>query len=178
MSEVQTLARGIQIIELLADTDDGLTTTQLVDQIGLDKSTVSRLMKTLVNYRFADRDAQTRRYFLGTHLQDLGKRAGRYAKLREIADPHLQHLGTLTGENAHMAVYSPPHALTIADVPSTEPLRVVSEVGRRMPTHCSAVGKCLLAFADIPIPADIMRYTNRTMTEIAQIRLHLEQIGL
>lgn len=178
MSEVQTLARGLQIVELLADTEDGLTTTQLVEQIKLDKSTVSRLMKTLENYRFAERDPQTRRYFLGTHIRELGRRAGRYAKLREIADPHLQHLGSLTGENAHMAVYSPPHALTIADVPSTEPLRVVSEVGRRMPMHCSAVGKCLLAFADLPIPPDIMRYTNRTLTELPQVELQLEQIRL
>lgn len=178
MSEVQTLARGLQILELLADSDAGLATSDFIDKLDYEKSSVSRLMKTLVKYRFVDRDPQTRRYFLGNHLREMSRRGGRYARLRELAEPHLQEIGTLTAENAHLAVYSPPHALTIADVPSTEPLRVVSEVGRRMPLHCSAVGKCLLAFSDLPIPLENAKYTGRTITDVDHLKLQLEEIRL
>ena len=134
MAEVQTLARGLRILELLAEYEDGLSSTELAELIDVDKSSMSRLMNTLVNYRFAERDEQTRRYYLGTHVQELGRRAGQHASLRDIAQEHLQALATETRENAHVAVYSAPHALTIADIPSTEPLRVVSEVGRRVLT--------------------------------------------
>ena len=176
MTEVQTLARGLRIIERLADVEDGLTTTELTELLAVDKSSMSRLMGTLVKYRFVERDGQTRRYFLGTHIQELGRRAGQHAKLRDLVQPHLQQLGAQTSENAHVAVYASPQALTIADVPSTEPLRVVSEVGRRMPLHCSAVGKCLLAFAQIPLPNNYPQFTSRTIVDVQQLELQLEQV--
>ena len=176
MSEVQTLARGLQIIELLADVEGGLTTTELTEQLATDKSGISRLMNTLVKYRFADRDSQTRRYYLGSHLHELSRRAGQHAELRELVMPHLEQLGQLTHENAHAAVHASGQALTIADVPSTEPLRVVSEVGRRMPLHCSAVGKCLLAFAQFSHPATYPQFTEKTITNTARFERELDQI--
>ena len=176
MAEVQTLARGLRILELLAEFEDGLSSTELAELIDVDKSSMSRLMNTLVNYRFAERDEQTRRYYLGTHVQELGRRAGQHASLRDIAQAYLQELATITRENAHVAVYSAPHALTIADIPSTEPLRVVSEVGRRVPVHCSAIGKCLLAFAEIPMPMSYTRYTDKTIIDAGQLAEQLETI--
>ncbi len=165
MSEVQTLARGLKIIDLLADADDGLTAADLINLLGIDKSGISRLMRTLVAYRFVERDDEVRRYYLGNHVRELGHRAGQHLMLRELAQPHLVKLSLVSAENAHVAVHSSSQALTIADQPSTEPLRVVSEVGRRMPLHCSAVGKCLLAFAGIVTPAILPRFTDHTITD-------------
>lgn len=178
MAEVQTLARGLQILELLAEFEDGLSSTELAELIEVDKSSMSRLMNTLVSYRFAERDEQTRRYFLGTHVQELGRRAGQHAYLRDLAQAHLQDLATTTHENSHIAVYSFPHALTIADIPSTEPLRVVSEVGRRVPLHCSAIGKCLLAFSEIPLPTSYTRYTDNTIVDAEELTTQLESIRI
>ena len=121
MAEVQTLSRGLRILELLSEAD-GLTATEITDQLQVDKSSVSRLMQTLESHNFVERDEQTRRYYLGIHLQELAKRAGKYATLRDLTEPYLQHLGMQTSENAHVAVYSSAQALTIADVPSTETL--------------------------------------------------------
>lgn len=176
LSEVQTLARGLRILELLAEFEDGLSSTELANLIEVDKASMSRLMNTLVKYRFAERDEQTRLYYLGTHIQELGRRAGQHAALRDLAQVHLQELADLTHENAHIGVYSPPHALTIADIPSTEPLRVVSEVGRRVPLHCSAIGKCLLAFVEISMPNNFPRYTERTIVDTQELESQLEDI--
>lgn len=176
MSEVQTLARGLKIVDLLADTEAGLTASDLIEQIGIDKSGISRLMKTLVKYGYVDRDDETRRYHLGVHVHDLGQRAGQHAVLRELVQPYLARLRAQTDENAHAAVYSSAQALTIADEPSNQPLRVVSEVGRRMPLHCSAVGKCLLAFTGHAVPATLPRYTANTLTEPAQLERALATI--
>lgn len=178
LSEVQTLARGLQILELLAEVEDGLSSTELADLLEIDKSSMSRFMSTLEKYRFVERNEQSRRYYLGTYVRELGRRAGQHTSLRELAEPHLQHLGGQTRENAHVSVYSAPQALTIADVPSTEPLRVISEVGRRAPMHCSAIGKCLLAFSEISMPETFTRYTERTITDLEQLLQELEQIRL
>ena len=178
MSELQTLARGLRILDLLSVTEDGLTATELSATLEVDKSSMSRLLSTLTKYGYAERDSQSRRYFLGSHLREIGRRAGQHVSLRELAEPLLQRLGDATGENAHLAVYADQQALTIADVPSTAPLRVVSEVGRRLPLHCSAIGKCLLAFVELPSPEPMPRYTERTITESAQLQLNLEQARL
>ncbi|MGB1253788.1 MAG: IclR family transcriptional regulator [Candidatus Promineifilaceae bacterium] len=176
MTEVQTLARGLHILELLAETELGLTTTELATKLQVDKGGMSRLMHTLVNYRFAERDEKTRRYHLGMRVQELGRQAGQHASLRELSTPYLQQLGAATGENAHVAVYAPPQALIIADVPSTASLRVVGEVGRRTPLHCSAIGKCLLAFCEIPLPDTYTRFTKRTLTDAVQLSHALEDV--
>ncbi len=178
MSEVQTLARGLRILDLLAAAEEGLSTTELANELGIDKSIISRLLQTLVQYGYSERNEQTRRYYLGNHVQEIGRQAGQYSSLREISEPYLQQLGKETGENAHLSVYSGRQALTIADVPSTEPLRVVSEVGRRVPLHCSAIGKCLLAFSEIPLPIEFPRFTERTIINSAQLQLNLEQARL
>ncbi len=178
MSEVQTLARGLRILELLADAQDGLTSTELAELLAVDKSTMSRLMGTLEKYYFVERNEQTRRYYLGIHLQELGRRAGQHASLRELSELHLQQLADATRENAHVAVMSASQALTIADVPSTEPLRVFSEVGRRAPLHCSAIGKCLLAFSEMPRPSSMTRYTEKTMTSPDALTTELEAVRL
>ena len=175
MTEVQTLARGLHILELLAETELGLTTTELATTLNVDKGGMSRLMHTLVKYRFAERDEKTRRYHLGMRVQELGRQAGQYASLRELSEPYLQQLGAATGENAHVAVYAHPQALIIADVPSTAPLRVVGEVGRRTPLHCSAIGKCLLAFCEIPLPSTFTRFTDATLLNVEQLTQALEQ---
>lgn len=176
MSEVQTLARGLKIIDLLADTEGGLTASELIEHLGIDKSGISRLMGTLVKYRFVDRDNETRRYYLGSHVHELGDRAGQHSALRDLVQPYLAQLTAQSNENAHVAVYSSSQALTIADQPSTEPLRVVSEVGRRMPLHCSAVGKCLLAFAGISLPTAFPRFTENTIVDEQLLKKALEEI--
>ena len=176
MTEVQTLARGLHILELLAASESGLTTTELANQLRVDKGGMSRLMHTLVKYRFAERDEKTRRYHLGMRVQELGRQAGQHASLRELSEPYLQQLGAATGENAHVAVYAPPQALIIADVPSTAPLRVVGEIGRRTPLHCSAIGKCLLAFCEIPLPTQFNRFTERTIMSQADLVEDLDTV--
>lgn len=176
MSEVQTLARGLKIIDLLADTEEGLTATELIDHLGIDKSGISRLMSTLVKYRFVDRDDESRRYYLGVHVHELGHRAGQHATLRDLVQPYLVRLSAQSNENAHVAVYSSSQALTIADQPSTEPLRVVSEVGRRMPLHCSAVGKCLLAFGEVAFPSTFQSFTEKTITDEDALIQQLDEI--
>ncbi|MEM8859661.1 MAG: IclR family transcriptional regulator [Chloroflexota bacterium] len=176
MSEVQTLARGLKIIDLLADAEDGLTAADLMSQLGIDKSGISRLMGTLVKYRYVDRDDQSRRYYLGTYIHGLGDRAGQHATLRDLVQPYLVRLSAQSNENSHVAVLSSSQALTIADQPSTEPLRVVSEVGRRMPLHCSAVGKCFLAFGEVDLPASFPRFTDKTLVDEQAVHQAVNQI--
>lgn len=176
MSEVQTLARGLKILSLLAESADGLGSSELAELLDIDKGAMSRLMQTLEKYGYAERDPSNRRYFVGSHLHEISRHAGQYASLRELATPLLEQLSERTTENAHLAVLRGDHAVTIADVASKQTLRVVSEVGRRLPLHASAVGKCLLAFNELPLPVELNRYTANTLCDTGSLKAALETI--
>jgi DNA-binding IclR family transcriptional regulator len=81
-----------------------------------------------------------------------------------------------TGECSHVAVYSQKQVLVIEDVDSPAPLRVVSGAGRLIPMHCTALGKCLLAFSHIPLPHDLPLRTIHTLIDKAVIQRHLQDV--
>lgn len=176
MSKIQSLSRGLIIIERLAEAKSSLGITELAVELGIDKSSVTRLMQTLVDHQFAIKEPDSRRFLLGPKIFEIVKEESKNGPLKEISMPLLQTLMERTGENAHVAIYSQNKCLVIADIESTAQLRVVSGEGRLIPNHCTAIGKSLIAFGDYPMPRLLERHTHRTITSREQLRLHLAQI--
>jgi IclR family KDG regulon transcriptional repressor len=176
MTEMQTLARGLKILDLIANTDRALGITEIANLLDLDKSSVSRLVKTLVNYGYVQPDTTSRGYVLGRRVRQIGWHYLNRIPVREKAKPYLFRLVEETGECAHTSVYSEGKALMIDDVEAEASLRVVGGIGRKIPLHCTAVGKALLAFSDLPIPAHLESETARTMTDHDELLIHLEHI--
>ncbi len=177
LPEIQSLARGLKILELMGTSSDGVSVTELADRLGIDKSSVSRLVRTLANYGFAEQDAVSRRYHLGPQLVRLSRSLLTRMPLRDAAKPFLRELVERTGECAHLAILAQGQALYIDQVESPASLRVTTGVGTLAPLHCTALGKCLLAFGDhVPLPEKLPRFTPRTITDADTLRAHLEQI--
>ena len=67
----------------------------------------------------------------------------------DLAKPHLQHLASVTGQSVFLSLLNRSEVITIEQVQSRAGLRVVSEVGTRLPLHCTSQGKVFLsAMAD------------------------------
>ncbi len=175
MSEIQSLARGLFIMDLVANSEEGVSVTELAEVLGIDKSSVSRLVKTLVNYGFMQQKPGSRRFILGKRLYKISWQLLNRMPVREKAKPYLYRLMQSTGECSHTAVYSEGKALVIDDVEAAASLRVAGGMGRLIPLHCTAVGKGLLAFADIPIPDELLVRTPRTMTTHEQVIADLKE---
>lgn len=176
MTEIQSLARGLKILDRFVEANGSLSITELAQQLELDKSTVSRLVQTLVQHEYAQPDPGTRRYMLGKKITHMSWQLLNRMPIRDQAKPFLVNLMQSTGECAHTAVYSQKQALVIDDVEASASLRVVGGIGRLIPLHCTAVGKCLLAFSGVPMPLDMPRRTQRTLTTAADLLAHLEDI--
>ena len=176
MSTIKSFSRGLTILEILAQQHEGVSVTDLSERLDVDKSTVTRLLQTLVQHEFAQKDTNSRRYLLGPKMAELLNKANDYGPLKEKAVPFIEELRDVTGENAHVAIYSRGRCLVIADIESQAQLRVVSGEGRLIPNHCTAIGKCLIAFGVYPLPSDLPMFTPRTITAADQLRMHLEQI--
>ena len=179
------LERGLRVLDLLIELErdparrgKGLGVQQVATEMGIHKSTASRLMQTLVAAGYAQPLPEGRRGFrLGpaAQLHLLPTHAQR--QLAWLARPHLARLVGETGECAHVAVASGLSALVIEDVETSQPLRVVSSRGRRVPLHCTSAGKCLLAFGLAAVPAELPRRTPRTITAPELLRAQLQEIA-
>jgi len=176
MAEIQSLARGLKILNLLAVVPEGIGVTELARALGVDKGSASRLATTLARYGYAEKDETTRRYRLGPQVISLSRSLLLSMPLREVAKPFLRQLTERTGECSHLAVLMQGKALYIDQVESPATLRVNVQVGQTAPLHCTALGKALLAFGEIDIPDTLETFTPRTFTDPEALRKHLEKI--
>lgn len=176
MAEIQSLARGLMILEIMARHDNGVGITDLADQLMVNKATASRLVGTLMTHGFVSRSPQGRTYQLGPMLVSLSRYLLSRMPLRDTAKPFLKQLVELSGECAHLAIYAQGKALYIDQVESASTLRVNAEVGQMAPLHCTALGKVLLAFGSFPLPGDLEMHTLHTITDPTLLLDELEKV--
>lgn len=175
MDGIQSLARGLHILDLIANSGRSWSVTELAQALQVDKSSASRLVRTLASYGYLQIEAGTRRYTLGRRLYHIGWQMLNLMPIRQKARAYLHRLVQDTGECAHTAVFAESKALVIDDVETETTLRVVSGTGRMIPLHCTAVGKALLAFAEVPLPQELQAFTPRTITSHDQLTVHLAE---
>lgn len=176
MTEIQSLARGLKILDLLGQATDGVSITEFAEILGVDKGSASRLVSTLARYGYAEKDEMTRRYHLGPRVVGLSRSVLTRLPLRDVAKPYLRRLMECTGECAHLAVPAQGKALYIDQVESPATLRVNAQVGTMNPLHCTALGKVILAFGDEDIPDRLEPFTPRTIKNKKILREHLQKI--
>lgn len=176
MREVQSLARGLQIIELLADSDDGLANKDIADRFEIHKSVASRFLNTLTVHGFAKKDQETGRYIAGSKIVRLSRKMLSRMPIRDQAKPFLRELVEVTGECAHLAIHVQGGALIIDQVQNDLAYQVSTEVGTIVPLYCTSIGKVILAFSDVPIPEKLERLTPRTIIDPDILKAHLEQV--
>jgi IclR family transcriptional regulator, KDG regulon repressor len=177
MREIQSLARGLRIVDYIVNADRPVTVTELATLLEVDKSTASRLVQTLQNYGYLQQDTNSRAYVVGKRLHTVGWQITNRYDLRETARPFLDQLAEATGECAHIGVYSAGKVVVTDDVqPDTSLLRVVGKTGRGIYLHNTAVGKGLLAHGDFPLPDDLPAVTDATITDPDALRRDLARV--
>jgi len=139
---VQSVERAFTLLEVLAGAGGELALSEIAAESGLPLPTIHRLIRTLVDRGYV-RQLATRRYTLGPRLISLGESAS--GRLTGWARPWLTSLVEELGETANFGTLDGDRATYIAQVPSRHSMRMFTEVGRRVPVHCTGVGKALLA---------------------------------
>ncbi|MHB8087096.1 MAG: IclR family transcriptional regulator [Anaerolineaceae bacterium] len=176
MTEIQSLARGLRILDILGESPNGVSVTELAEQLELDKGSASRLLSTLANYAYAEKDPVSRRYSLGPQVVTLSRSLLAKLPLRDVAKPFLRELMEKSGECSHVAILSQGRVLYIDQVESAASLRVNAEVGSLSPLHCTALGKAMLAFGRTPLPQKLERFTDNTLTSADALKKNLELV--
>ncbi|GHE86553.1 IclR family transcriptional regulator [Amycolatopsis deserti] len=138
----QSLDRGLSLLTALAG--GASTLDELAGELGVHKSTVLRLLRTLETQHFVQREG-TRHYRLGSALFDLASRALEGRDVRRESAPALAALNERTGHTVHLATYEDGEVVYVDKYEGRHSVRMYSRVGKRAPLHCTAVGKVLVA---------------------------------
>ncbi|MGP4114392.1 IclR family transcriptional regulator [Streptomyces sp. 4N509B] len=139
----QTLDRGLRVLKLLAETDRGLTVTELSKQLGVNRTVVYRLLATLELHSLVRRDAGGRAR-VGVGVLGLGRQV--HPLVREAALPALRSLADDLGATAHLTVVDGSEALAVAVVePSWTDYHVAYRTGFRHALDRGAAGRAILA---------------------------------
>ena len=173
------LDRMTRILEAFDQDDGGMGISELALRASLPKSTVSRLVGTLVRQRYLERDGK--HIHLGLRLFELGQLAQQPRELRTAALPVMADLRNKTGQNVHLAIRDGHEMVCIAVMRgrSTTPSRV--RTGGRLPMHATALGKACLALAsptdvDQVLAGELEAWTPRTITDRPALRRQLADI--
>ncbi|NEB79556.1 IclR family transcriptional regulator [Streptomyces sp. SID14478] len=181
---VPAVTRALDILELFLDGDGTLSAPDIVRKLQLPRTTVHELVTTLAARAYIVQvPGQPGRYRLGVRPYQLGSR---YAEQLDLAAEGQQVARTVAetcDETVHVAILEGTDVIYIAKVDSTHAVRMVSAAGRRLPAHCTSVGKMLLASlpepqlaARIPDDAPLTGMTENSITDPAVLRTHLADI--
>jgi DNA-binding IclR family transcriptional regulator len=164
--------RANALLTLVVESAGPRTFTSLVDELGLAKSTTSRLLQALERSRLVQRD-HAGAFRPGALFSVYAARPSALHDLAELARPTLERLGELSEETVNLAVPRGSEMVSIAQVESRYVVGATNWVGVDVPSHCTAAGKVLLAYRMIELPSgDLERRTAHSAVD----RAHLDHV--
>lgn len=178
---VQCVERIFQLIEQLASHPAGASLQRLAQETGLAKSTVHRLLASLVSLGYAAQEPETGRYRLTLKMFELSSGIVNSMEIMDVAKAHLERLSQRTGEAVHLVIRD---ARDIVYIYKTEsgPMRMSSRVGLRSPLYCTGVGKAILAtlppeeVEDVWNHSSLKKLTSRTVVDLTEMQDQLAEV--
>ncbi len=179
---IGSVLKAVEIIELLAASDEEIGVTEISNHLNYGVSATYHLLNTLKISEMIEQDSKTKKYRLGLKLWKIGKLAREQNHLSTFVQPYLRELQELTGETVNLTILDNGEIMYIAQEESKKLIRMFTKIGARVPLHCSAAGKILLAFLPEEKQRTIIegihfnKFTEKTVTNPKELRDQLEII--
>ena len=177
---VQSVDRAVAILEILArDGEAGVT--EVARELGVHKSTASRLFAALDRRELVTQDAARGKFRLGVGLVRLAGAAGRRLDVVQESRPVCRALAAEVGETVNLAILSGREALYLDQVAGPAALSPHNWAGQRIPLHATSDGKVLLAYLseaelNACLAPPLARFTDRTITAVAEFSEVLAEV--
>ncbi len=169
----QSVERGLMVLEELASGERRLG--DLATALGTHKSTVLRILQTMESRGFVRR-VESGAYRLGVRVLELGAVALEELDLTGAAREGMEKIAGATGETVHLAILDRGRVVYLDKVESIHPVRMYSRVGATAASHCTGVGKVLLAYREDWPPLALERFTEHTIVTLDSLRAEAERI--
>lgn len=163
---IQVSERIFNTIECLAQ-NGAMGLQELSTELGLNKSTVHRILNSLICMDYVRQDTDSSKYSLSFKICSLSNQILEKNSMIDIARPYIKALSTQSGETVHLVQLDGINATYIDKVEASQnSVRMISMVGKSIPLYCSGVGKAMLAdMPDEKIESIWKRSSIRQLTE-------------
>jgi DNA-binding IclR family transcriptional regulator len=182
-SGVQSVDRAATVLEILAR-EGTAGVSEIAAEMGIHKSTASRLLGALVAREFVHQDRDRGKYRLGFGILRLAAAIpGRLNLVQEVG-PLLQELATRTRETANLAVLRSGFAVNVDQALGPSTLATQDWIGSLTPLHATASGKVLLAALPPDERQQVLQgtrlpgFTSRTVTSRPRLEEELLHVAL
>lgn len=177
--KIKVLDKALRILDLFVDRGGDFTLTEIHELLHFNKASTFRIVKNLEGAGYLEKDPDTSRYRLGLKAYCLGSAAEPHAGIRSVVRVTLERLSRRSNETVHLAVLHQGEVLYLDKIEGRQTIRVITQVGMRLPAHCSGVGKVLLS--DLPEEAlesfirqrGLPRFTPNTITDPEALKREL-----
>ncbi|HUQ60885.1 IclR family transcriptional regulator [Lentzea sp.] len=179
-AQVQSVDRAISVLELLAQGEAGIT--EIAGELGVHKSTVSRLVSVLESRGLVEQLGERGKYAIGFGVVRLAGAATGRMDLTKLGQPVCQTLADSFGETVNIAVHDAGVAINITQARGSAAVSAVNWIGQRTPLHATSSGKVLLAYlpaeerkrlASLPLDS----YTEHTIVDPDHLLAELEAVA-
>ena len=178
---VQSIDRALRILNVLAVGRGALSLTEIANQVKIPASTTHRLLMTLQQHDYVRLDETQRKYTLGLAILALGEAAKTQIDITKEASPILETLADQVNETATLTMLQRGEVVYVLMAQSRRSVSTVTPLGSRVPFHCTAAGKTILAYLpqaqrDALLNLTYKAYTRYTITNSFQLLDELAQI--
>ena len=178
---IASLEKSLRLLEALGRADESASVAWLIDQTSLDRTTVQRILRTLLAEGYVERTGRGE-YAVAPRSYVLGAMLSKSSQLAVLARPVLQRLQRVTGETVNLAVLDGTSVLCIEHLATDKLLAFNFAVGTRLPAFASSLGRVILAYSRAESAADVLQQsdrkalTRRTVVSMRKLRDELERV--
>ena len=177
---IQSIERAAAILRLLAGRSRRLGVVELAGELGLNKTTVHGILRTLQREGFVEQDPESGKYQLGAVLLHMGSSYLDGNELRTRALNWSDSLAARSNESVRIGTLHDGRVLVVHHVFRPDDSRQALDVGALLPAHACALGKVLLAHdrfaADELSAAGLESFTRATITDPHRLRRELAEV--
>lgn len=180
---IQSVARALHLLELIAEMGGQATLSQLASRAGLNVSTSHHLLATLVARGYVARAGARGAYYLGSKILQLSTARVRQVGLVDMAAPYLRRLNEETGETVHLATLQGEDLVTLIKLEARDGVRLdAGTVGKSNAAHATATGKAILAWLPeremlrVLAGKGMSRFTDNTITDVTGLIEELRHV--
>jgi len=178
---MKTIQKALDVLELFLEKDE-VRLVDIASLTGMNVSTAHRVVMSLVKRGYLVQRQKRQKYSLSNKFLQFSHVLSQRMKIRDVAFPILDGLNKMVGESVNIAILDRNEAVYIEHIESNQNLRIFTQVGNRVPLHCTGVGKVFLACMNAEELEKALNgnglpsYTQNTITDVKKLKRELDVI--
>ncbi|WHY95091.1 IclR family transcriptional regulator [Neobacillus cucumis] len=175
---IQSIDRAMSIINILIsdDSKSSWAISEIAKEMNLPVGSVHRIISTLMSHGLVSQIPETKRYKVGYTWMEIGLRSLENIDFREATRPIMEQLAQEVKESVYFSIPNGNFAIIIERVDSPSNVRIIDNLGERIPLHIGAANKSMLAFMDNEKVAQITHQLIPSEQDRGKLLMQLREI--